>query len=821
MAVNDLITFRKGTASAWTSANPVLASGEPGYDLTNSILKIGDGVSNWVALSGIGSTSVGGSSSSSVGVRGIISTTGILTSFAVSGGYSAGYLDLFQNGVKLLSGSDFAATDGTLVTLSNSVPSGTVLEYISLGTSVSSSNYTKLDSISSSFNGSSTSFGLAVSGTAYYPVSANTLGIYVGGVAQEPISSYSVSGSNIVFTEAPASGLTFWGVGYGTTAVATLNGIVPGSVSAPAVSSYNDLSTGFYSPSSGSLAIASSGYDRFKIDNSGNALFGGQNVDTLRYVDIGNINNSSNAGSILRLVTTNVSGTGNISADLVKYKNGQFSLHNNETNSAAFTSFNVGSSERLRITSSGNVGIGTTVPTSKLHVIGDITANSGNFTNNLQVNNVDVSVSGHSHTVSDIINFNSSVSGLLPITNIIAGSGINVAISGTTAIITGDDIRWNFLLPSAPTGLSATAGNTQATLSWTAPAIAVPLITDYSVQFSADGGTTWTTATDTVSAATTATITGLTNGVSYIFRVAGVNGIGTGEYSTASSPVIPTVFVSIQHLIIGGGGAGGGNAGGGGGAGQLLSGSNVSLIAGITYDITIGSGGIGGVANGSNGGESSLVGGNFSLIALGGGGGGGANTNIAANRSGASVSGGSGGGGGGTGVDNAGMASGGSGTYSGGNSGSSPASCLRTGGGGGGSSSAGANAVDRDAGAGGNGTSISITGSAVVYAGGGGGGAVVGSLFNCPEHTVGQGGTGGGGIGGASSNGAAGASNSGSGGGGGSFSNNNDYSGGAGGTGVIIIRSAAVAAATTGSPTITTVGGDTVYTFTQSGSITF
>ena len=44
MAVNDLITFRKGPASQWISVNPVLASGEPGYDLTNSILKIGDGV---------------------------------------------------------------------------------------------------------------------------------------------------------------------------------------------------------------------------------------------------------------------------------------------------------------------------------------------------------------------------------------------------------------------------------------------------------------------------------------------------------------------------------------------------------------------------------------------------------------------------------------------------------------------------------------------------------------------------------------------------------------------------------------------------------
>jgi hypothetical protein len=203
----------------------------------------------------INSTASGGGGSSST-VRGSISTTRVLSSFNVTGGYSVGYLDLFQNGVKLLAGSDFTATDGTSVTLSNSVPSGTVLEYISLGASLTSTSYIKLDSISSSFNGSSTSFGLAVSGTAYYPVSANTLGIYVGGVAQEPIVSYSVSGSNIVFTEAPASGLTFWGVGYGTTAVATLNGIVPGSSGSPAISSSNDLTSGFYFPSSGNISVA-------------------------------------------------------------------------------------------------------------------------------------------------------------------------------------------------------------------------------------------------------------------------------------------------------------------------------------------------------------------------------------------------------------------------------------------------------------------------------------------------------------------------------------------------------------------------------------
>ena len=51
MPANTIITLRKGQASLWNSTNPVLASGEPGYDFTNNILKIGDGTSAWNSLS--------------------------------------------------------------------------------------------------------------------------------------------------------------------------------------------------------------------------------------------------------------------------------------------------------------------------------------------------------------------------------------------------------------------------------------------------------------------------------------------------------------------------------------------------------------------------------------------------------------------------------------------------------------------------------------------------------------------------------------------------------------------------------------------------
>jgi len=92
----------------------------------------------------------------------------------------------------------------------------------------------------------------------------------------------------------------------------------------------------------------------------------------------------------------------------------------------------------------------------------------------------------------------------------------------------------------APTSVSATAGNAQATVSWTAPADDGGYsITDYAVQFSSNGGTSWTTFADSTSTTTTATVTGLTNDTAYVFRVAAINGAGTGPYSSATSSVTP------------------------------------------------------------------------------------------------------------------------------------------------------------------------------------------------------------------------------------------------------------------------------------------
>lgn len=44
------IQLRRGSYSAWGSANPVLNEGEPGYDTTNKTIKVGDATSSWSDL---------------------------------------------------------------------------------------------------------------------------------------------------------------------------------------------------------------------------------------------------------------------------------------------------------------------------------------------------------------------------------------------------------------------------------------------------------------------------------------------------------------------------------------------------------------------------------------------------------------------------------------------------------------------------------------------------------------------------------------------------------------------------------------------------
>lgn len=93
--------------------------------------------------------------------------------------------------------------------------------------------------------------------------------------------------------------------------------------------------------------------------------------------------------------------------------------------------------------------------------------------------------------------------------------------------------------PSAPTGLTATAGANSVALAWKAPlANGGAVVTDYVVELSADNGTTWSVFADGVSNGLTTTVSGLSAGTSYVFRVSAVNSYGQGAASTSSLPTL-------------------------------------------------------------------------------------------------------------------------------------------------------------------------------------------------------------------------------------------------------------------------------------------
>lgn len=116
--------------------------------------------------------------------------------------------------------------------------------------------------------------------------------------------------------------------------------------------------------------------------------------------------------------------------------------------------------------------------------------------------------------------------------------------------------RTNPVVPGPPTGLVLDSthpnngiGNAELSISWQAPSNdGRSIISDYSLEFSINEGLTWTAIPNNIytidkpqptGAIRLATIGGLSPLMNYQFRVAAINGIGKGEFSEASAPMMP------------------------------------------------------------------------------------------------------------------------------------------------------------------------------------------------------------------------------------------------------------------------------------------
>jgi len=200
--------------------------------------------------------------------------------------------------------------------------------------------------------------------------------------------------------------------------------------------------------------------------------------------------------------------------------------------------------------------------------------------------------------------------------------------------------------PDAPTSVSGTAGNAQVSLTWTAPTYNNgAAISDYTIQYSSNSGSSWTTFSHSASATASIIVTGLTNSTAYIFRVAAVNSVGTGSYSSNSSSItpvaasfspvayvitsgtsrtVPTGATSMKAWVIGGGSGGAYDSSGCAGFDDGFNGGEsvktYSVTGGASVTYSIGGAGIAGPGNSSStaGGTTTLTYGGVTITATGG-----------------------------------------------------------------------------------------------------------------------------------------------------------------------------------------------------------
>jgi hypothetical protein len=198
--------------------------------------------------------------------------------------------------------------------------------------------------------------GTTVSGATVTGTTAN----FVSGVFTTQISGATVTGTTASFTSGVFTNIS------GTTATITSGIIASGTAAAPSLAILADLDTGLFSPGANQLAVATNGTARLYIASDGKVGAGTTAPTELLHLSGASatalVAASSGVGSIqLTRGTTAFQAYASTSACYIG------------TTSATDFQLRANNTERLRITSAGLVGIGTSGPSSQLDVRGSAT----------------------------------------------------------------------------------------------------------------------------------------------------------------------------------------------------------------------------------------------------------------------------------------------------------------------------------------------------------------------------------------------------------------------------------------------------------------
>jgi hypothetical protein len=145
-------------------------------------------------------------------INGSFDLTTTTSSFTVTDGYTVGTLNVYQNGIKLYSGEDFTATNGTSFTLTNAAVSGDVVEYWGI-------NYASLTPANTSFGSITATGSQTLFSTSGYTVGG--LVVFVNGVKQNSSEFTATNGTSFTLTSAASSGDIVEYIAYSTTIAST------------------------------------------------------------------------------------------------------------------------------------------------------------------------------------------------------------------------------------------------------------------------------------------------------------------------------------------------------------------------------------------------------------------------------------------------------------------------------------------------------------------------------------------------------------------------------------------------------------------------
>jgi hypothetical protein len=245
--------------------------------------------------------------------------------------------------------------------------------------------YILLDQISGGFNGTTSGFTMSTAGgvQGVKPGLAQNVLLSLGGVIQQPGVDYTISGSGITFTTPPVSGTTFFATVLGDAQsvgtpsdgtvtpasiaagfdfafpnvnVTGVTTIASGSAATPSLSITGDSNTGLLSPAANTLAVSTDGTERLRVDSSGQVGIGTASPGA-------NLHISSTGDTIARVTSADGNGAFLDLGDASDPDGGRIVY-----DSGSNLTFSTASTERLRVDSSGRLGIGTTSPENNLHI---------------------------------------------------------------------------------------------------------------------------------------------------------------------------------------------------------------------------------------------------------------------------------------------------------------------------------------------------------------------------------------------------------------------------------------------------------------------